>query len=140
MPMRIERELVDTAWGGGALLDAAIADFTAALAAHSATEGVPAPRADPLVEQIVRSGGAYEVVDVVEATPVEGRRRVAKSRIIERLHAAGKLVAASAALDADIYARERWYAPDRPSIYADDPDALALLAAISADAGEIMAP
>lgn len=68
------------------------------------------------------------------------RRLVPKSVIVARLQAAGKLAAARAALDADLYARERWYAPDRPSIYADDPEALALLASIGADPAVILAP
>jgi len=72
------------------------------------------------------------------AAPVE-RRLVAKSVIIARLQAAGKLAAASAAINADLYVRERWYAPDRPAIYADDPEALALLTAIGADRRVILA-
>src|SRR5688572_27183807 len=68
------------------------------------------------------------------------RRLVPKSVIVDRLNAAGKLGAARVALDANLYARERWYAPDRPAIYFDDPEALALLAAIGADAETILAP
>jgi hypothetical protein len=68
------------------------------------------------------------------------RRLVAKSAIVERLNAAGLLAAAKAVLDADLYARERWYAPDKPAIYADDAEALALLAAIGADPDVILAP
>lgn len=67
-------------------------------------------------------------------------RLVPKSLIIKRLHEAGKLAAASAALNANLYLRERWYAPDRPAVYADDPEALALLAAIGADPAVILAP
>lgn len=68
------------------------------------------------------------------------RRLISKSVIIERLHIAGKLVAAQAALNADAYARERWYAADKPAIYADDAEALALLTAIGADPEIILAP
>lgn len=68
------------------------------------------------------------------------RRTVAKSLIITRLNEAGKLAAARQALNADIYRRERWYAPDKPDVFADDPEALALLAAIGADPAIIMAP
>lgn len=67
------------------------------------------------------------------------RRMVFKSVIIERLHQAGKLAAASAALNADLYTSERWYAPDKPAIYADDAEALALLKAIGADPAVIFA-
>lgn len=63
---------------------------------------------------------------------------VPKSVIIDRLHSAGKLDAARAALDAaDLYTRERWNT--RSAIYADDPTALALLTAIGADAQSILA-
>jgi hypothetical protein len=68
------------------------------------------------------------------------RRLVLKSLIITRLHGAGKLVAAKAALDSDLYARERWYAPDKPAVYADDAEVLALLNAIGADPAAILAP
>ena len=144
MAVQVERELIDKAWQGSAALDDAIAAFSAALAAHALTEGVPAPTADPLVELIVRSGGLYEIVEpaaqsMPEEVPSPARRAVPKSRIVERLHAAGLLAAARAALDADIYARERWYAPDRPALYFDDAEALALLGAIGADADAIMA-
>jgi len=67
------------------------------------------------------------------------RRLVPKSVIIARLQEAGKLAAASAAINVDLYVRERWYAPDRPAIYADDPEALALLTAIGADPKVILA-
>jgi hypothetical protein len=81
-------------------------------------------------EQSLRAGTAQELAP---------RRLVAKSLIVERLHAAGLLAAARSALDADLYARERWYAPDKPSIYADDAEALALLTAIGAEAGVVLA-
>jgi hypothetical protein len=72
-----------------------------------------------------------------EAAPAP-RRLVNKSVIVERLQAADKLAAARAALDlADIYMRERWNT--RAAIYADDEAALALLAAIGADAAVILA-
>jgi hypothetical protein len=78
--------------------------------------------------------------EIMQWAPAVERRMVRKSVIVERLHAAGKLAAAKAALDADLYARERWYAPDRPSIYADDAEALALLTSIGADPAVILAP
>lgn len=68
------------------------------------------------------------------------RRLVPKSVIVARLNEAGKLTAASQALNADILRRERWYAPDKPDVFADDPEALALLAAIGADPATILAP
>jgi hypothetical protein len=66
------------------------------------------------------------------------RRLVPRATIIDRLHSAGKLDAARAALDAaDLYTRERWNARD--AIYADDATAIALLNAIGANASEILA-
>lgn len=76
--------------------------------------------------------------EVPDPEPV--RRQVPKSVIIRRLHEVGLLNAASVALNSDLYTRERWYSPDRPDVYADDPEALALLQAIGADPAEILAP
>jgi hypothetical protein len=68
------------------------------------------------------------------------RRLVPKSLIIARLQEAGKLVAAKSALDADLYTRERWYAPDQPAVHSDDAEAVALLQAIGVDPDVILAP
>lgn len=70
--------------------------------------------------------------------PASIRILVPKRIIIERLHAAGRLEAARAALDAaDLYTRERWNTRD--AIYADDKSAIELLNAIGADADAILA-
>ncbi|HKH34649.1 MAG TPA: hypothetical protein VKA80_10895, partial [Beijerinckiaceae bacterium] len=62
-----------------------------------------------------------------------------KRVIVDRLQAAGKLAAARTALDAqDLYTQERWNA--REAILANDPTAVALLAAIGADPAAILAP
>lgn len=75
-----------------------------------------------------------------DRAPHPPKRTVPKSMIIARLIAAGKIGDARAALDADAATYARWWAPDRPAINHDDPDALALLAAIGADPETIMAP
>ena len=75
-----------------------------------------------------------------DRAPHPPKRTVLKSVIIARLIADGKIGEARAALDADAAAHARWWAPDRPAINFDDPDALALLAAIGADAETILAP
>lgn len=87
------------------------------------------------------SNGDFQIIATtwVEPDPVPERRMVRKSLIIERLNTAGKLSAASSALNADLYRRERWYASDHSAIYADDAEALALLNAIGADPLVIMA-
>lgn len=75
-----------------------------------------------------------------DRAPHPPKRQVLKSVIISRLIAAGKIGAAKAALESNAAYFARWWAPDRPAINFDDPDALILLAAIGADAETIMAP
>jgi hypothetical protein len=71
--------------------------------------------------------------------PASIRVLVPKRIIIDRLHSAGKLDDARAALDAaDLYTRERWNTRD--AIYADDETAIALLGLIGADPAGILAP
>jgi len=73
----------------------------------------------------------------VEDAPID-RVLVPKRVIIERLHAAGLLEQARAALDAaPLYTRERWNA--REAIYADDPVAVALITAIGGNPDELLA-
>lgn len=75
----------------------------------------------------------------VTRTFIPERRLIAKSVIVDRLYAAGKLEAARAALDAsDLYTQEKWNS--RLEIYSDDPSALALLVAIGADPISILSP
>lgn len=71
--------------------------------------------------------------------PVPVRRSLRKSLVQQRLIDAGKMDAAYAALTSNPTYFARWFAPDRPEVYADDTDALLLLSAIGADAGVIMA-
>ena len=87
------------------------------------------------VKAWVAEGGAVAPFE----PPPEPRRAVPKSVIVRRLHRAGKLEAAKAALAADTLLHELWYAADLTAIYADDENALALLGAIGADAGAILA-
>ena len=80
-----------------------------------------------------------DLVDYLRRIGVPPYHLVPTRTIVDRLQAAGKLAAARAALDAaDLYTRERWN--HRDAIYADDPAALALLNAISADPAVILAP
>jgi hypothetical protein len=141
MTLAIDRAVIDKQFGNADALAEAITAYQAACAAHAATEGAPAPAAHSLVEAIARDhGGAFEVLATdAPVLPVAEREALPKSLIVRRLNEAGLLGAARSALDADLYARERWYAADRPVIYRDDPDALALLAAIGADADAVMA-
>lgn len=77
---------------------------------------------------------------VTVVLPEPPRRKIAKSLVQQRLIDAGKIDAAHAALWSNKASFARWFAPDHPEVYADDPDALALLAAIGADPDVIMAP
>lgn len=67
------------------------------------------------------------------------RRKVHKSTVVARL-SDDHLVAAKAIFTQMPRLEARWYSPDHPSVYADDPDAIALLQAIGADPDIIMAP
>ena len=82
---------------------------------------------------------ALDAVETFDPGAVSSHRLVMKSTIIERLNAVGKLAAAKAALDSDLYRRERWYAPDQPAIHADDAAAIELLVLIGADPNAILA-
>lgn len=64
------------------------------------------------------------------------RRFVPKSVIIGRLSDA-QLDAALAVLTNR--QKERWRAPDHPAVYSDDPEMLAVLAAVGADAAAVLA-
>lgn len=76
----------------------------------------------------------YQVEDI----PPPPRRMVRKSTVQQRLIDEELMEAAYAALTANPAWFARWFAPDRPEVYADDPDALLLLAGIGADAEVIM--
>ena len=80
------------------------------------------------------------LADYLASLDAQPRRTVLKSVIISRLIAAGKIEAAKAALEQDASAYARWWAPDRPAIYHDDPDAIALLTAIGADPDVVLGP
>jgi hypothetical protein len=89
---------------------------------------------DPPTEQQIA-----DALSAIDSAPLS-RRLVAKSLVISRLIEAGKIEAARAALEANTSAYARWWAPDRPAIYADDPEAIALLQSIGADPAAILAP
>lgn len=96
---------------------------------------------DATPEQLIAGGVTVEADPAPEAQieSIPPRIRVTKTTIISRLNDLGLLQAASQVLNADLYTRERWYAPDAPFVYADAPEALALLAAIGADPAVILA-
>lgn len=70
------------------------------------------------------------------------RTLVRKSTVIRRLHEAGKLAAVMEVLDApaNVYAKARWWSPDWPEIYTDDPEAVAVISGVGGDVSVILAP
>lgn len=70
----------------------------------------------------------------------ESRRRVLKATVEQRLIDDGLMEAAFAALSSSGVMFARWYSRVSDSVFADDTDALQLLAAIGADPVRIMAP
>lgn len=77
-----------------------------------------------------------------DAFASKARRVVKKSTLIRRAHDAGVLSFIMTALDNPVnaYAKARWWSPDWPEVYFDDPDMVALLTAAGADVAAITAP
>ena len=73
------------------------------------------------------------------AAPVM-RRMVLKSVVQARIIDAGKMSQAYAALTGNPVYFARWFAPDRPEVYCDDPDAMLLVKALGLDPAAILAP
>lgn len=83
--------------------------------------------------------GELGIVVLPEPEPEPVRRLIAKSVVQERMHAAGKLSAALAALQSQPIFFARWFAPDWPNVYFDDEGLLTVLAAIGCTEAEIAA-
>lgn len=84
------------------------------------------------------AAGEFARMRLAAEQPGPARHLVPKLLVVDRLIAAGKLSDAVAALAASSLAiQQRWAAASQ--IYSDDPDALALLAAIGADPETILA-
>ena len=75
-----------------------------------------------------------------EDAPPPPRPAVRKSVVQGRLIETDKIDAAYAALTSNPASFARWFAPDRPEVYCDDPDAIGLVRAIGADPAVILAP
>lgn len=102
---------------------------------------LPADLAELDAEQLVRAGEhvpAWRGYGFVAVSPPDPPRRlIPKSLVQERVHDVGKLELALAALNSDAISFARWFAPDWPNVYFDDPGLLAILEAIGCTAEEI---
>jgi hypothetical protein len=76
----------------------------------------------------------------VQGEPEPVRQTVLKSTVQARIIEAGKMDQAYAALTSNAVYFARWFAPDRPVVYCDDPDAMGLVQAIGLDPAVILAP
>lgn len=77
------------------------------------------------------------MIAVLRAANVPPYHRVAKSTILSRL---GKEDSERAFALTTIDQQLRWNAPDKPSVNADDPETIAIIAAVGADASVVLAP
>jgi hypothetical protein len=96
------------------------------------------------MREIWADGAQRPMTQAEEATfltagEVIERRLIAKSTVQERVNALGKLGDAFAALQAQPISFGRWFAPDWPQVYADDPGLLGLLQYIGLTAEQIAA-
>jgi hypothetical protein len=74
------------------------------------------------------------------SAPPAVRRTVLKSVVQARIIDAGKMGQAYAALTSNPIYFARWFAPDRPAVFSDDPDAVGLVKALGLDPAVILAP
>lgn len=81
----------------------------------------------------VWDGGAWSEAPTV-------RQMVLKSVVQARIIEAGKMQQAYAMLTANPVYFARWFAPDRPEVYCDDHDAVAMVRALGLDPDDILTP
>jgi hypothetical protein len=111
---------------------------------YSSARAAMVQAADEVYRAWLAAGGAPtridsmdSLIEVLRAANVPPYHQVPTRTIVDRLEAAGKLVAARTALDnAPLYTRERWN--NRQLVNADDPDANALLESIGADPAVVL--
>ncbi|MDX8534274.1 hypothetical protein RFM41_24430 [Mesorhizobium sp. VK25A] len=89
----------------------------------------------------VMTGKVTENPDWVLENPAPAPRPTALKSIVQaRIIAAGKMGDAYAALITNPIYFARWFAPDHPVVYCDDPDAVSLVTALGLDPAVILAP
>ena len=77
---------------------------------------------------------------MLEESPPPPRRMVAKLVVTQRVIDAGKIDQAMAMLQMDWAKFARWVEPDQSAVYFDDPDTVAMVAALELDPEVLMAP
>lgn len=85
-------------------------------------------------------GGGPNYINALEDMPAAPRAMVSKSTVQQRIIEAGKMGQAYAALTANPVYFARWFAPDHPSVYCDDPDAVTLVTALGLEPATVLAP
>jgi hypothetical protein len=91
-------------------------------------------------QTVAMVGGAPKFVNTLADAPPSPRQMVQKSVVQSRIIDAGKMGDAYAALTGNPIYFARWFAPDHPSVYCDDPDAVILVQALGLDPAAILAP
>lgn len=88
----------------------------------------PAPAGKQIKSETLRLVSGRPVAkSVFEDIPAPPRRLIKKSVIHERVNAVGKLESVLAVLQTQAILYARWFAPDWPEVYFDDPNMLAVL-------------
>lgn len=107
-------------------------------------DAVPGPAGKVVADtQVWMIDGIPTYVNTYEDAPPPvdpPRAMVAKSTVQQRIIDAGKMPDAYAALTGNPIYFARWFAPDHPSVYCDDPDAVTLVQGLALDPDVILAP
>lgn len=90
-------------------------------------------------EVLVDGGGRPRLARTFNPVP-QPRQTVAKSVVQSRIIEAGKMDEAYAMLAANPTYFARWFAPDHPVVYCEDPDAVELVTTLVLDPVMILAP
>jgi len=106
-------------------------------------DAVPGPVGKVIVDtQVWLIDGVPTYVNTYEDAPPPvdpPRAMVAKSTVMQRLIDLDKMDQAYAMLTAQPKFFARWFAPDHPSVYCDDPDAMAFVTALELDPAAVLA-
>lgn len=100
----------------------------------------PAPAGKVIKSETIKLVNKLPVAkSVFENAPEPERRKIKKSVIHERVNETGKLAAVLAVLQTEAILYARWFAPDWPEVYFDDPNMLAVLAGVGCTPEEVAA-